>query len=128
LMAEAQLGKSLQALSTGLKGSLYKKLAGVKRDSSEISPPLVDAVFSTPPVAEGKTLVRNVEQEDGSQVIFKVLAQRDGVRAADSAKMEESAKSMLAKSEGQREFSAWVATLREAFDVHTREIRKTDQE
>ncbi|MBM3203477.1 peptidylprolyl isomerase [Candidatus Woesearchaeota archaeon] len=124
IMAGVEAGKLLTDLSKAEKGVTYKKAAGMKRDTVEYPPVLVDAIFNTPVDANGKAALKNVELEDGSQAIFQILSQKVAASSTDTARQEESAHNLLTKSQGQREMTAWVARLRETFNVVIRDIPK----
>jgi peptidyl-prolyl cis-trans isomerase D len=118
LLSQVREGKPLAELAKEQKGLTVSKAAGLKRDSSNLSPVLVGAVFETAQGQNGKPVAKSVELDSGEQVIFSLLAVRDGAPAGDKAKEEEAARGFLAKSAGQREFSSFVSQLRQIADVH----------
>ncbi|MGI9214071.1 MAG: SurA N-terminal domain-containing protein, partial [Methylococcaceae bacterium] len=127
LITEIKAGKSMLELSKAQKGLTYKKIPAIKRDSAEYPPELVDAIFTTPVGIDGKAVARNVELEDGSQGIFQIISQKTGLSTEDMAKQEDSAHTLLTQSEGQRELAAWIAQLRQTFDIHIKGLPKTQQ-
>lgn len=88
-----------------------------RRNDDKLPPALVGAVFKAPRPAEGKPAPQRVEAQNGERIVFNLLAVKDGAAAPADAKEVDSAREFLSRSEGQREFNAFVARLREIADV-----------
>ncbi|MEY4194510.1 MAG: hypothetical protein RLZZ226_878 [Pseudomonadota bacterium] len=121
-MAEVKEGKSMAALSKDQKGVTYSKIIGVKRDTTEYAPNLVEAIFNTPVDLTGKAPIASVELDNGSQVLFQILSQKTATPG--NANEQDEARRLLTKSQGQRELTAWIAQLRQGFEVQIREPSK----
>ncbi|MGZ8244340.1 SurA N-terminal domain-containing protein [Methylomagnum sp.] len=93
------------------------KPPALRRSDDKLPHALVGAVFKAPRPAEGKPTLQGVEVENGERIVFNLLAVKDGAAAPADAKELDSAREFLSRSEGQREFSSFVARLREIADV-----------
>jgi peptidyl-prolyl cis-trans isomerase D len=89
----------------------------VRRNDDKLPPALVGAVFKAPRPAVGRPAPQSVEAQNGERIVFNLLAVKDGAAAPADAKEVDSAREFLSRSEGQREFNAFVARLRESADV-----------
>jgi peptidyl-prolyl cis-trans isomerase D len=116
LLKQVREGKPLADAAKSMNLAVTKPPV-LRRTEATLPQPLVSAVFKAPRSADGKSVPGSAELENGDQIVFGVLAVKDGTPAAVDAKEQESAREFLAKTEGQREFSSFVARLREIADV-----------
>jgi peptidyl-prolyl cis-trans isomerase D len=116
LLKQVREGKPLADAAKSMNLAVTKPPV-LRRTEATLPQPLVSAVFKAPRSADGKPVPGSAELENGDQIVFAVLAVKDGTPAAVDAKEQESAREFLAKTEGQREFSSFVARLREIADV-----------
>ncbi len=112
-LAEAVKAQGLQVVHTGF----------VKRESEKLVPELARAVFGMARPPEGKSTAGEVALPDGSQIVFNLLAVKDGANASPDAKVQQSATEFMERNSSQREFAAFVERLRDLADVH---IEKKD--
>jgi peptidyl-prolyl cis-trans isomerase D len=119
LIKQVREGQSLAEAAKAMNLTVAKPPA-LRRNEEKLPPALVSAVFKTPRSADGKPVPASVELENGDQIVFGVLAVKDGVPASADAKEQESAREFLSKTEGQREFASFVARLREIADVQVK--------
>jgi peptidyl-prolyl cis-trans isomerase D len=113
-----QQSASLSALAKE-HGMPASKEPALRRDAKNVSPVLINAVFkAVRPTAE-QPVFSTVELENGDQVIFKLIAVKDGASQGEPKEME-TARQFLVKNAAQREFSSFVAQLRELADVYVK--------
>jgi len=118
MLHQIQQGASLPDLAKG-HGLAVSKEPALRRDAKNVSPALADAVFKTARPAAGQPAVSTVELENGDQIVFRLIAVKDGASQGDP-KEAETARQFLAKNAAQREFSSFVAQLRKLADVYVK--------
>jgi peptidyl-prolyl cis-trans isomerase D len=117
-LRQVQQSASLSALAKE-HGMPASKEPALRRDAKNVSPVLINAVFkAVRPTAE-QPVFSTVELENGDQVIFKLIAVKDGASQGEPKEME-TARQFLVKNAAQREFSSFVAQLRELADVYVK--------
>lgn len=118
VLKQVREGHSLAEVAKAA-GLPIAKVATIRRNADNLAPGLVRAVFNASRSIDGKPVHEKAELETGEQVVFHVLSIRDGTPSSgDAAKEENSAREFLVKAAGQREFSTFVARLREIADVY----------
>jgi len=128
--ARAAARKMAEELLAGLKAETpladVAKAAGLtlsqppafQRNTDKLPPAVVTAAFKAPRPSEGKGKAEIVGLENGDEVIFRVLAVKEGTTASVEAKELGMAKDFLEKNVGQDEFAAFVEQLRVGTDVY----------
>ena len=90
-----------------------------QRNTDKLPLPLVAAAFKATRPADGaKGKVEMLTLEGGDQVLFRLLAVKDGSSKGVEAKELDMAKEFLQKNVGQDEFAAFVEQLRVGTDVY----------
>lgn len=115
LLKQVREGRSLAEAAKAMNLAVAKPPI-LRRGEDKLPPALVGAVFKAPRPADGKPVPASVELENGEQIVFGLLSVKDGAPSVD-AKEQESAREFLSKTEGQREFAAFISRLREIADV-----------
>jgi peptidyl-prolyl cis-trans isomerase D len=116
LLKQVREGRPLtEAAKAG--GLTVAKPPALRRGADKLPPVLVSAVFKAPRPADAKPAPANVELDSGEAVVFNLLAVKDGAPASTEAKEADSVRDFLVKTTGQREFTSFVARLREMADV-----------
>ena len=93
----------------------------IRRENDKLPPELVRGVFSAARPSEGKSTPGQVALADGSQLVFSVIAVKDGASTAADSKEQESGTQFLRRVGAQGEFGAFVAKLRELADVEIKD-------
>jgi peptidyl-prolyl cis-trans isomerase D len=116
LLEQVREGRPLaEAAKAG--GLTVAKPPALRRGADKLPPALVSAVFKAPRPADAKPAPASVELDSGEAVVFNLLAVKDGAPASTEAKEADSVRDFLVKTAGQREFTSFVARLREMADV-----------
>lgn len=116
LLKQVREGRPLtEAAKAG--GLTVAKPPALRRGADKLPPVLVSAVFKAPRPADAKPAPASVELDSGEAVVFNLLAVKDGAPASTEAKEADSVRDFLVKTTGQREFTSFVARLREMADV-----------
>jgi peptidyl-prolyl cis-trans isomerase D len=116
LLKQVREGRPLtEAAKAG--GLTVAKPPALRRGADKLPPVLVSAVFKAPRPADAKPAPASVELDSGEAVVFNLLAVKDGAPASTEAKEADSVRDFLVKTAGQREFTSFVARLREMADV-----------
>jgi peptidyl-prolyl cis-trans isomerase D len=118
LLRQAQQGAPLTGLAKE-HGMQVSKETNLRRDAKNVSPVLTNAVFKAARPSAEQPIISTVELENGDQVVFKLIAVKDGASQGDP-KEADAARQFLAKNAAQREFSSFVAQLRELADVYVK--------
>lgn len=118
LLRQAQQGAPLTGLAKE-HGMQVSKESNLRRDAKNVSPVLTNAVFKAARPSAEQPVISTVELENGDQVVFKLIAVKDGASQGDP-KEADAARQFLAKNAAQREFSSFVAQLRELADVYVK--------
>lgn len=113
-------GKSLVDAAKGA-GLEVNHPGMIRRENDKLPPELVRGVFSAPRPSEGKSTPGQVALADGSQLVFSVIAVKDGASTATDSKEQESGTQFLRRVGAQGEFGAFVAKLRELADVEIKD-------
>jgi peptidyl-prolyl cis-trans isomerase D len=117
VLKQAREGRPLAEIAKA-NGLAVAKPPAFRRGSADKLPPaLVSAVFKAPRPADAKPAPASAELDNGEIAVFNLLAVKDGVPSATEAKEADAARDFLARTAGQREFTAFVARLREMADV-----------
>lgn len=119
LLSQAQQGSAFADLAQKYGVSISKE-PNLRRDAKNVSPVLTNAVFKAARPAPDQPVVATVELENGDQAIFKLIAVKEGAPQGDATEAETAARQFLAKNSAQREFSSFVAQLRELADVYVK--------
>jgi peptidyl-prolyl cis-trans isomerase D len=109
-------GKSLVDAAKGA-GLEVNHPGMIRREDDKLPPELVRGVFSAARPSEGKSTPGHVALADGSQLIFSVIAVKDGASTPANSKEQETGTQFLRRVGAQGEFGAFVAKLRELADV-----------
>jgi peptidyl-prolyl cis-trans isomerase D len=116
LRKQVQQGTPLAQLAKAETLSLNKPKA-FRRDSSEVSMPIVEAAFKAAKPQPGRSTPTVIEMENGEQVLVNLLAVNDENPQNIDAKELESARVFLARSTGQADLAAFLSQLREEGDI-----------
>lgn len=119
MLESLKQGMSLEAVAKAAKLPVNKPEA-FKRMGSQLPSPLVQAVFKAPRPAQNQATPERVALENGEQVIFNLIEIKDGTIASVDPKELEMARDFLRKNQGQDEFQAYVAQMREKAKVHVK--------
>ena len=93
------------------------KATGVKREDQKLPPALVQALFEAGRPVEGQDAPGDATLEDGTHLVFRVTAIKDGGVADPDAKVEASGREYLERTSGQIEFATFVKRLRDSIDI-----------
>ncbi len=115
LLKQVREGRTL-ADTARAAGLAVTKPAAFRRGEDKLPPELVREVFKTQR-PEAKSVPGSVELDGGRVAVYSLLAVKDGVPSGADPKEAESARQFLARTMGQREFTSFVARLRELADV-----------
>lgn len=118
LLRQAQEGVPLSDLAKK-HGIEISKEPNLRRDAKNVSPALTNAVFKAERPSAERPVISTAELESGDQVVFKLTAVKDGAAHGDP-KEADAAQQFLIKNTAQREFSSFVAQLRELADVYVK--------
>jgi peptidyl-prolyl cis-trans isomerase D len=118
LLRQAQEGVPLSDLAKK-HGIQISKEPNLRRDAKNVSPALTNAVFKAERPSAERPVISTAELESGDQVVFKLTAVKDGAAHGDP-KEADAAQQFLIKNTAQREFSSFVAQLRELADVYVK--------
>jgi peptidyl-prolyl cis-trans isomerase D len=116
LLKQVREGKTLAEVAKSV-GLTVVKPAPFRRSEDKLPSALVGAVFKAQRPQDAKPVPGEAELENGEVAVYSLLAVKDGVPSAADPKEADTARQFLARSLGQREFSAFVARLRELADV-----------
>ncbi|HYE35723.1 SurA N-terminal domain-containing protein [Methylocaldum sp.] len=118
LLRQVQQGVPLTVLAKEYGVSVSKEPA-LRRDAKSLSPALTNAVFKAARPAAQQPVAATVELENGDQAVFNLISVKDSASQGDS-KEAEAARQFLVKNAAQREFSSFVAQLRQLADVYVK--------
>jgi peptidyl-prolyl cis-trans isomerase D len=119
-LAQQVRGGQPLAEAAKAQGLPVVKPAAVKRNGNELPPALGAAVFKAARPTGNQPTLGNLELENGEQVVFSLRAVKEGAPPALDSQEANVARDFLAKTAGQREFSSFVARLRETADVQVK--------
>ncbi len=118
LLRQAQEGVPFSDLAKK-HGIQISKEPNLRRDAKNVSPALTNAVFKAERPSPERPVISTAELENGDYAVFKLTAVKDGAAQGDP-KEADAAQQFLIKNTAQREFSSFVAQLRESADVYVR--------
>lgn len=118
LLRQAQEGVPLSDLAKK-HGIQVSKEPNLRRDAKNVSPALTNAAFKAERPSAERPVIATAELESGDQVVFKLTAVKDGAAHGDPEEAD-AAQQFLIKNTAQREFSSFVAQLRELADVYVK--------
>jgi peptidyl-prolyl cis-trans isomerase D len=116
LLKEVRAGKPLAEAAKAM-GLQVSQSGAFRRGFDKLPPDLVAAAFKAGRPVEGKPAVASVELPGGEQAVYRLIAIKEGDLAKADAKERDTTRDFLMRTEGQREFGAFVARLREVADV-----------
>ncbi|BBA34540.1 peptidyl-prolyl cis-trans isomerse D [Methylocaldum marinum] len=119
LMRQAQQGAAFTDLAKKHGVSVFKE-PNLRRDAKDVSSVLRNAVFKAARPASEQPVVATVELENGDQAVFKLIAVKEDAPQEEAKEAETAARQFLVKTNAQREFSSFVAQLRELADVYVK--------
>ncbi|WP_045225804.1 SurA N-terminal domain-containing protein [Methyloterricola oryzae] len=118
LLAGLKTDGTLADLAKGAGVSLNQPQP-FQRNTDKLPLPLVAAAFKAPrPLQAGNARPERLVLENGDQVLFRVLAVKDGTTQSVDPKELEMATEYLQKNMGQEEYAAFVEQLRVGADVY----------
>jgi peptidyl-prolyl cis-trans isomerase D len=118
LLREAQQGVPLSDLAKKHGIQVFKE-PNLRRDAKNVSPALTNAAFKAERPSAERPVISTVELENGDHAVFKLTAVKDGDAQGDP-KEADAARQFLVKNTAQREFSSFIAQLRESADVYVK--------
>ncbi|WP_428356455.1 SurA N-terminal domain-containing protein [Methyloprofundus sp.] len=98
-----------------------EKISGLKRDSTDITAQLNEAVFKAAKPIAGQATVIVVETPEGNQAVVNLLAVTDGVKSAEDTERSKLAMANIARALGQSDYAAVVDGMRQSTRVSIRE-------
>lgn len=110
MQAALEAGEDFTETATqyGAEASAY---APLRRQSDEVDPRVLDAVFRAPKPSEGKPAVGNAVTEEGDYAVFSVVAVEPGRPEAVPLPERDAGKLQLASSAGAADYTAFVLEL-----------------
>ena len=117
---QLQSGESFAEIAKAQELSV-EKVSGLKRDSTDISAQLNQAVFKAAKPLAGQSTVIVVDTPVGDQVVVSLLAVTDGVKTAEDAEKAKLAVANIARALGQSDYAAVIDGLRSSVRVSIRE-------
>ncbi|GFO72599.1 peptidyl-prolyl cis-trans isomerase D [Bathymodiolus japonicus methanotrophic gill symbiont] len=117
---QLQSGESFAEIARAQDLSI-EKVSGLKRDSTDISAQLNQAVFKAAKPLAGQSTVVVVDTPVGDQVVVNLLAVTDGVKTAEDAEKAKLAVANIARALGQADYAAVIDGLRNSVRVSIRE-------
>ncbi|OQK17311.1 peptidylprolyl isomerase [Methyloprofundus sedimenti] len=116
LLSGGSIDEAAKALNLSVE-----KIAGLTRDSKEISGQLNQAIFRAAKPLAGQSTVIVVGTPEGDQIVVNLLSVTDGVKTAADAEKAKLAAANIARALGQSDYAAVVDGIRASTKVIIRE-------
>lgn len=108
---------ALETISKSNKGSTYKALKDVKRDSLEAAREVVQSAFRLPPPSGSKDALERVGLGNGDVALVRLQQIKEGDIAWLSDQEKDQLGKQLIQQRGQYDLGALIASLKEQADV-----------